>query len=186
MRKYKVMLLAAACIAALSLSTSNVVAQGGGGGGRNFDPAQMQQRRLDRLKESLEVTDDAEWTVLSAAITKVTDAQRAVMSGAMRGFGGRNRGGGNGGGNGGDNNGGNGGGNGGGRGGMFGTPLPELEALQQAIENKAPADEIKDKLSKLRAANSANEAKLTAAQDDLKKLLTSRQEAIAVVNGLLK
>ena len=184
MRNLKVMLLAVICIAALSLSTGNVAAQGGGGGGRgNFDPAQMRQRMLDRLKTQFEVTDDAEWTVLSAAIGKVIDARAAVMSGAVRG-GGRQRGGNNGG-NGGDaaatdNN------NRPQRGGFGGTPSTEATDLQTAIDAKAPADEIKAKLQKLRDSNAANEAKLASAQDDLKKLLTSRQEAIAVLNGLLK
>ena len=182
MRNLKVMLLAVICIAALSLSTGNVAAQGRG----NFDPAQMRQRMMDRLKTQFEVTDDAEWTVLSAAIGKVIDARTAVMSGAVRG-GGRQRGGG-GGNNGGDNNNAdnNGGGNRPQRGGFGGTPSTEATDLQTAIDSKAPADEIKAKLQKLRDSNAANEAKLTSAQDDLKKLLTSRQEAIAVLNGLLK
>jgi hypothetical protein len=198
MRKLKAILLAVACIAALSMSSGNVAAQGGGGGGGrgNFDPAQFRQRRLDRYKEQFEVTDDAEWNVLSAAIGKVMDAEQAVQAGAIRGGGGRNRQGGGqggqgGGGQGGDNN--NGSGQGGGRqrggggfGGFGGTPSQEATDLQTAIDNKAPADEIKTKLAALRAANAGNVAKLTAAQDDLKKLLTSRQEAIAVINGLLK
>jgi hypothetical protein len=54
--------------AVMSLGTTQVVAQpsngGQGGGGRqgrgNFDPAQRQQQMMDRLKETLEVTDDAE------------------------------------------------------------------------------------------------------------------------------
>src|ERR1700722_4051930 len=80
----------------------------GGGGGRrnrgNFDPAQFRQMQLDNAKEALEVTDDAEWNVLSAAITKVYDAQTDVRSSAINGFRGmRNRG---------QNGGGNGGGGG--------------------------------------------------------------------------
>jgi hypothetical protein len=190
MRKLKAILMAVACIAALSMSSGNVAAQGGGagGGGRgNFDPAQMRQRRLDRYKELFEVTDDAEWNVLSAAIGKVMDAEQAVQSGAIRGGGGggRQRRGGGADGAGADANGGGGGRQRGG-GGFGGTPLQEVTDLQAAIDAKAPADEIKAKLGKLRDANAANQTKLVAAQDDLKKLLTSRQEAIAVINGLLK
>jgi hypothetical protein len=177
---------------------------GGGGGGRrnrgNFDPAQMRQMQLDNAKEALEVTDDAEWNVLSAAITKVYDAQTEVRSSAINGFRGmRNRGqngGGNGGGGGFGGGGGNGGatnaGGGGGaqaggrRGGFGGTPAPEIQALQDAIDNKASADEIKAKLAKVREVQKANEAKLAAAQADLLKLLTPRQEASAVLLGILK
>ena len=50
----------------------------------------------------------------------------------------------------------------------------------------APADEIKSKLAKVREVQKANEAKLEAAQADLLKLLTPRQEASAVLLGILK
>ncbi len=180
---------------------------GGGGGGRrnrgNFDPAQFRQMQLDNAKEQLEVTDDSEWNVLSAAIGKVLDAQQEVRLSAINGFrGGRNRQNGGGGGAGGGGNGGatNGGGGaagggqagggrqrgGGGFGGAFGTPAPEVEALQNAVDNKASADEIKSKLAKLREVQKANQAKLEAAQADLLKLLTPRQEASAVLLGFLK
>jgi hypothetical protein len=174
---------------------------GGGGGGRrnrgNFDPAQFRQMQLDNAKEALEVTDDAEWNVLSAAIGKVYDAQQDVRNSNINGFrGGRNRGqgGGGGGGNGAATNGGGGAGGGGqaggrqrgGFGGAFGTPAPEIQALQDAVDNKASADEIKDKLAKVRAVQKANEAKLAGAQADLLKLLTPRQEASAVLLGILK
>ena len=66
------------------------------------------------------------------------------------------------------------------------TPVPEMEALQAAIDNKASADEIKTKLGAFRKVVNDRADKVTAAQETLKKLLTPRQEAIAVVNGLLK
>jgi hypothetical protein len=173
---------------------------GGGGGGRRgrMDPAQFRQMQLDNAKDALEVTDDAEWNVLSASIGKVLDAQTEVRSSAINGFrGGRNRGqnGGGGGGFGGGGNGGatnaGGGGQAGGqtggrRGGFGGPPAPEIEALQNAIDNKASADEIKSRLAKVREVQKANEAKLEAAQADLLKLLTPRQEASAVLLGILK
>jgi hypothetical protein len=177
---------------------------GGGGGGRrnrgNFDPAQFRQMQLDNAKEALEVTDDAEWNVLSAAIGKVYDAQADVRSSTINGFRGmRNRGqGGAGGGGGFGGGGGNGaatnggGGQAGGqaaagrRGGFGGTPAPEIEALQNAVDNKASADEIKSKLAAVRTVQKANDAKLAGAQADLLKLLTPRQEASAVLLGILK
>jgi hypothetical protein len=165
---------------------------GGGGGGRrnrgNFDPAQFRQMILDNAKTSLEVTNDDEWTVISGAIGKVLDAQQDVRSSAINGFRGmRNRGGQNGGGGGGGGGANAGGGqNGGRRGGFGGTPAPEIEALQDAIDADAPADEIKSKLAKVREVQKANEAKLDAAQADLLKLLTPRQEASAVLLGILK
>ena len=184
MKKLKAILLVAGCVAALGLmSTGNVQAQGRG----NFDPAQMRQDMLDRMKDRLEVKDDAEWKLIEAALGKVMDAQREVMAGRMRGmFGGgnrRNRGGGAGGdtANTDNNNGGN-----RQRGGFGGTPPAEFEDLQKAIDDKAPADEIKAKLAKLREYNAGKEAALGKAQDELKALLTSRQEAICVLAGMLK
>lgn len=178
MIKLKSILLAAGCAAAMTLGTPKVAAQPPGGRG-NFDPAQFRDRMISRYKEEMEVTDDAEWKVISDAIGKVIDAGFEVRAGQMRGMM-RNRGGNNGGDNSNADNGGQ------RRRGGFGTPSPEAEDLQKAIDDKAPADEIKAKLAKLRESNAAKEAKLAQAQDDLKKLLTSRQEAIAVVNGLLK
>jgi hypothetical protein len=185
----KVIVLAG--IAVMCLSAHDLMAQAGGGGRRNFDPAQFRQQMLDGLKDAMEVTNDDEWNVLQAAIGKVMDANQDVQSSTPRGFGrgGRNRnGGGNGGGNagGGTNNagGGNGGGNGGGRRGP--TPSPEVEALSASIEANASADEIKGKLAAVRSALEAKQAKLVAAQADLQKLVSTKQEAILVLRGILK
>jgi hypothetical protein len=45
---------------------------------------------------------------------------------------------------------------------------------------------LKSRLAALRGARKEAEAKLAAAQDELKQILSVRQEAIAVLNGLLK
>jgi hypothetical protein len=85
---------------------------------------------------------------------------------------------------GGDNNGG--GDQGGRRSFGGGTPSPEVESLQKAIEAKAPADELKAKLAKVREARKLKEANLAKAQDELRKVLSVRQEASAVLMGLLQ
>jgi len=145
----------------------------------NFDPEQARQRMMERLREQFDVKDDAEWKLISERITKVMDAQRATRSFAgMGGFGGGRRGGG---GPGGDQ-----GGRGGRGGGFGGEPNPDVEALQKAVEDKAPADQIKVKLAKVREDRKAADAKLESAQDELKKVLSVRQEAVAVMAGLLK
>jgi hypothetical protein len=149
--------------------------QGGpGGGGRgNWDPAQMQQRMMDGIKDRLEFTNDTDWTAVQPLVQKVLDARRDVGNGGMRAmFGGRNR-----------NNGDQGGNNR--RGGMFGTPSAEETALQDAIDNNAPAAQIKDLLAKYRTAQKAKQAKLEAAQADLKKVLSTKQEAQAAILGLV-
>jgi hypothetical protein len=138
--------------------------QGGPGGGRNFDPAEMQKRILDYYKETLEITDEAEWKALEPMITKVSEARRQTMSGMGRGmFGGR-------------------GGRGGGSGGQSNV---EADALQKTIDAKASNADTKAALAKFTAARKAKQADLEKAQADLRKVLTPRQEAIATLNGLL-
>lgn len=189
MKNIKKMLVIAGCAAALSLGAGSAMAQRGGGG--NFDPAQFRQRRLDNIREQMDVKDDSEWKVLETSIGKVMDAEQEMMQGRFgggMGGGRRNRGGGAGGtGATADNaTAGQGGQQGGGRRGFGGTPSPEMEDLQKAIEAKAPADEIKAKLQKLRDVTKAKEAKLESAREDLKKLVTARQEAILVINRVLQ
>jgi hypothetical protein len=160
--------------AVMSLGTYQVLAQpngggqggpGGGRGGRgNF---------IDRYKEVLEVTDDAEWKAMQPLVQKVMDIRMESMRRGMFGRGGR------------------GGGNNGQpsdqqgqqtRGGTSATPNPDADALQKAIESKASKAELKAALEKYVASR---KARLEQAQADLRKVLTSRQEAIATLNGLL-
>jgi Spy/CpxP family protein refolding chaperone len=143
---------------------------GPGGQGGNFDPAEMQQRMMERTKETLEITDDAEWKAIEPLVVKVMEARRDTLGGVGRGLG----------------RGGRGGGDNAPRGGMFGgTPSPEAEALQKAIDGKASASELKAALAKYEQARKAKQAALEKAQADLRKFLTPRQEAIAAMNGLL-
>ena len=150
-----------------------MAAQGRG----NFDPAQMRQRMLDNFKERLEVTSDAEWKIISERIEKVMDAQRETrVGGGMFGRGGR-RGGGD---NAGDNNG------RGNRPNPFAADNPDVDALQKAVDAKASSDELKAKLAKVRESLKEKEANLVKAQAELRKVLSVRQESIAVLAGLLK
>jgi len=56
--------------------------------------------------------------------------------------------------------------------------------LQKAVDDKAPSAEIKTKLKAVQDEASNAQAKLKAAQEELRGLLTPRQEAIATLNGL--
>ncbi len=159
--------------------------QRGGPGGGNFDPAQfrqqMQARILERVQDQLGFTNDTEWDAVKPLVQKVMDARMAVGTGGMgRMFGGGRI---HGGGNPGDQA-----NNSPGRlrgGGMFGQTSPEQEALQKAIDDNAPALQIKDLLAKYKAAQQAKQVKLEAAQADLKAVLTSKQEAEAYLLGLV-
>ena len=149
---------------------------GGGGGGFGGDPAQMQQRLMDNVKTDLEFTNDEEWTAVQPLVQKVLDASRdAGQRNPIRALFGRNRG----------QQGGQGGGQPGRGGGMFGQPSPEQEALSNALEQNAPAAQVKDLLAKYKASQKAKQAKLDAAMADLKKVLTPKQEAEAYVLGLV-
>ena len=161
--------------------------QGGRRDRGNFDPAQFQQRMLDGVKERLGFSD-ADWAAVQPLVSKALDARRETMAGGMgmMRFG-RSRGG--------DNNrpggdqanrpSGDRGGDRSGRSSFFGAPSPEAEALQKAIDDKAPAAQVKAALDKYRASKKEKETKLAAAQEDLRKVLSATQEAQATLMGLL-
>jgi len=172
----KKLLAMLAVAAALCVSADSLRAQdnggGGGGGGRyrNLDPAQIQQfqqRRMDRAKEQLGFTNDADWSAVQPLVQKVMDAQRESFSGRFGRFG---RGGG-----GGGDTGGN----------TASTGNAERDALQQAVDSNAPTAQIKAALEKYRSSQKAKQAKLEQAQEDLRKVLSQKQEASAVLLGLL-
>ena len=186
----------------LLLGAVNLCAQDGPPQG-NPDSAQMRQRMLDHMRQRFEVSNDAEWKLISDRINKVTEV-RQVLGGpggpppqtgdrGPGGFGppggdpqsgpggpqgnadkaGRSRGG-------------PGGPGGlGGPGGFSRQSSPELDALNKALDGKASADEIKNKLAAWRAAQKKKEAALAQAEENLRKLLSVRQEAVAVTLGLL-
>jgi len=159
--------------------------QNGGRGNRgnrgNFSPEEMRTRQIDALKEQLGVTSDDEWNVISARATAVMELRQAAGGGrgGMMNFRGMM------GGQGGNNNQNGQGGRGNRQGRVGGANNPELDALQSAINDKAPDAEVKARLERLREVRKDNEAKLTKAQEDLRAVLSVRQEAVAVVYGLL-
>ena len=188
MKKLKNGLLLAGVLAALSFGSANVNAQG------NFDPAEMRQRMMERVREQLEVKSDDEWKIISERVEKVMTARRdAAGLGGMAAMFGRGGGGGGGRRDGGNGGGGAGGGERGNReggerrrgGGFFGEEPQEAKDLRAALEAKAPADEVKAKLEKYRAYKKKKEAELATAQEKLKEVLNARQEANAVMAGLL-
>ena len=159
-------------------------AQPGGGGGINLgqggpqmDPAQMQQRMLDNIKKALGSTDE-EFKVLQPKIEQVMTLGMQIRGGGMRAFFRsmmRSMG---------------------GQGGVAvetGGDNAQPSALEKAsddlasaLENKdVKADAIKVKLAAFREARDKAVAELAKAQDDLKSLLTARQEAVLVKRGLL-
>ncbi len=142
--------------------------QRGGPGGSMQD---FMQRMNERLKTSLKATDD-EWTVLQPLIEKVQSAQREAYAG--RGYSGRS----------GSSKDGNSGGN---------PPTDtrpgsaESAALRAAIESESTTPEdIKAKLTALREIRKKGVADLAVARENLKNVVTVRQEAVLVSTGLLE
>jgi hypothetical protein len=154
-----------------------------GPGGRQFDPARMRQMMEQRLREQLGATEQ-EWKVLGPRVIKVAELGRQT-SGFGRGgmmFGMRGQRGGP-------------GGPGGNRfgSGRPGTPDREPTAVEKAqeqlrtvLENtSATPDQIKTQLTALRKARETAKQQLAAAQQQLREIITIRQEATLVMMGML-
>lgn len=175
----KLALLAAAALAFGGLTSTSTAQEQRQKG--NFNPDEMRARMAERTRELLDVKNDDEWKLVNARLEKVQEAQREVraLSGNMGLLFSR----------GGDQGGGDQGGRTrgpGGPGGFGGTPSPEAEALSKAVTSKAPSDEMKQRLARVREARKNAEAKYDKAADDLRQVLTVRQEAVLVAVGLLK
>ncbi|MBM3871369.1 MAG: hypothetical protein FJ392_10455 [Verrucomicrobia bacterium] len=67
-----------------------------------------------------------------------------------------------------------------------GTPNPDSEAFSKAVQNKAPTDELKQRMARYRDARKAAEAEYEKVSEELRQLLTVRQEAALVAIGTLK
>ncbi len=198
MHKRMITIGAVACALALTMAGLSVAQppageRGGDRGGdrmmRQFDPAQMaqmRQRMMERMKERLGA-DDESWKVIEPRLTKVQDLNRQQMMTVGRGmFGLRGPG----------MRGGPGGDQGGPQTQRFRMPGQEdreptavekaAEALNTTLENpSASADQIKQQLTALRAAREKAKQELAAARQDLRQILTVRQEALLVVDGTL-
>jgi hypothetical protein len=136
----------------------------------------------ERMRERIGATDD-EWKVMQPRLQKVMELSRQVNApgrmGMFAGRGGRF---------------GRGGDRGPGRG-PAGAAAPEREVtavekaseeLQELLESEsAKPNQIKAKLTALRTAREKAKQDLVKAQDDLKKILSVKQEATLVLIGLL-
>jgi len=126
------------------------------GPGRRFDPSRMQERWLERIKETLGSTDE-EWTVISPLVKNVLDARANTR---MVGFGRRR--------------------------GDEPEQNPAAEALKTALESENPKPgDIKAKLDAFRKAREEKEQSLKKARGELKKVLTVKQEGNLVLMGIL-
>ncbi len=147
--------------------------------GRRFDREEMQRMMAERLKETLEISDE-EWKVFEPRITKVLTLSRQsggfggmgmMMRGRRGGFGPGGRQG----------------------GGSEDTQQQDLTAVEKAtqelqtvLENKeAKPEEVKTKLTTFRDAREKARQELVKAQKELREIVSVRQEAQLVLMGLL-
>ena len=189
------------------------MAQQRGGG---FDREAMMKRMKEGIRAQLEIKADDEWAIIGEQIDKVMAARTAVpnIRPSFGGFGGgrpgggapggdrggfgrggdrgaqggdQARGGDRGGQRGGDQaRGGRSGGGRGGRTGGFGGPTnPKVEALQKAVES-GNEGAIKSALEAFRRERDSKQAALEKAQDELRELLTVKQEGKAMTMGLVR
>ena len=143
--------------------------RGGDRGGRDrgqrgeWDRSQIMDRIMDRYRENLGFSV-AEWKVVRPKVQAVMDNRISGASGMMSMFGGSRRG----------------------RGGDSSTEKTPTSELRDLLEkDDASKGDIKAKLAAYRADRKAREAKLKKAQEDLRQFLTIKQEAQAVLAGLL-
>ncbi|HOE66630.1 MAG TPA: hypothetical protein PLO62_08890 [Candidatus Hydrogenedentes bacterium] len=153
------------------------------GGGRrgNADPAQMTERMMNRMKEGMEATDE-EWQVIAPRLRKVMELQPMPRFGGMgprqgrpaeaQGTatqgpaGGQARG--------------------SARGPFAGANVPEADALQKAIDSKESTnEELRQAMKAYRDARSKQEKELQRARQELRDVLTLRQEAQLMLMRLL-
>ena len=128
-----------------------------------WDRSQIMERIMDRYRENLGFSV-AEWKVVQPKVQAVMDNRISGASGMMSMFGGSRRG----------------------RGGDSSTEKTPTSELRDLLEkDDASKGDIKAKLAAYRADRKAREAKLKKAQEDLRQLLTIKQEAQAGLAGLL-
>lgn len=129
-------------------------------------PADVQARGLERLREKLDVPDDTEWALITERMAKIDEIRRTLWTSAatVRGA----------------------------------TPSadkgkraagssgnPERDALRAAVSDNLPDAEIKSRLARAHEIHRQNEQRLAEAQANLRAILSIRQEAVAVMAGLL-
>jgi len=142
---------------------------GGPGGPGQFDPARMLERVVgmmeERIQQDLEAKDD-EWQVIEPLLSEVVKAQFSQFMSTMGGMFGR------------------GGAPGGAMG--FGPAAQEIQALRTALDNPSTSNEdLKAKMKAVRDARKKAEEALQKARENLRKVLTLRQEAKILLAGML-
>jgi hypothetical protein len=170
-------------VLALLLSAATALAQPKGAQSKNGnrDPAQFMARITERYRSQLVVTNDEEWKIIEQRIETVLQAERELRNAeftsssrngatngkkGLRSNSGRVRG--------------------NAPGGSSSEADSDVTGLRKLIESKAPPGQIRAKLARVREMFKQKQMSLDTAREDLRSVLSVRQEAIAVLIGLLR
>lgn len=177
-RRFRNLVLAATAIACLAGGAFGAWAQTGYDRGKpgTWDNSKAKAKIMEHYRAKLEVKDDAEWNIIQERIQNVLRAEhefQAVLLAAQhkshssgqgtaaKGHAGQDRA-------------------------HEGDAESEVRALQELVKAKAPAHEIKPRLARVREILRGRQDKLAAAREDLRAVLSARQEAVALLSGLLR
>ena len=180
-------IMVTACVVTLLTGGLSVAQQEDGQRG-GFDPAQIRQRMMERIKERLAVKNDAEWKIIEPRLQKLMELNQQVLMGRVQGmlgmfgmFGGGF------GGPGGDNDGvqtrsarGSGPNNT-----MTGLDKAMAQLRTTLANQSSSTDDFKKALTAVREARTKMQQDLVKAQADLRQVLTLRQESELVEMGQL-
>ena len=135
---------------------------GGADNGAKRDQAGPNSRTMTKLRERMEIKDDAEWQVIYERIARVEEAKRGLNintrptpnPNAEKGR-------------------------------RANSATAERDALREALNDKLPDAEVKARLAQAHRVYLQREQAFAQAQADLRAVLTVQQEAVAVLFGVL-
>ena len=133
---------------------------GGGGHDGNFDPSAFRRRAMERLRKRLGAASDDDWQKIEPAVQKVQQLRSSLSTRRRWGGGAKD-------------------------------PLTEkinklLEAGIPSKAEKPSKDELKNLLQQYRDRRKKIQSQMVEAQEDLKSLLSPKQEAVLILEGYLK
>lgn len=144
------------------LAARDAAAQSGFGGNRagkagSRESGKGMAKVMERLRAKLEVSNEQEWAIIQQRLERVFRAQREVQNGVFTK-----------------------------KPGAAAAGESDAVRLRRQLEAKAPSREIRASVSRVRELLKQKQGELETAQEDLRSVLTPRQEAIALLNGWLR
>jgi hypothetical protein len=134
----------------------------GADNGPRREQAGPNSRTMTKLRERMEIKDDAEWQVIYERIARVEEAKRGLSLNARPTPNANAE-----------------------KGRRGNAATAERDALREAISDKLPDAEVKSRLAQAHRIYLQREQAFTQAQADLRAVLSVQQEAVAVLFGIL-